>query len=264
MPSIFSSAYSVVETPHGKIRFLNHSRAGPRQVRRIITKEPDSLKWIDAMRPVRCFGISARTSACPRSTPQRAARSWAFEPAAVNYYNLVANCELNHLTDRIRCLRLGFGHNHKIANPQFMPARSFTFKQSKKLDAKRKSFPSIQAVQLWTIDKFIARHAARCPNYLKIDAPGFTPEIFAGAWKTLANPALRQIKEKGKGDPRIADLLAQFGFKPVGQEMRPGQFQREPVFARDISRPQCPDNLGAWPKHRGQLSKRCGGTFQVS
>jgi hypothetical protein len=31
-------------------------------------------------------------------------------------------------------------------------ARSFTFKQSKKLDAKRKSFPSIQAVQLWTID----------------------------------------------------------------------------------------------------------------
>jgi len=174
----------------------------------------------------------------------------------VNYYNLVANCELNHLTDRIRCLRLGFGHNHKIANLQFMPARSFTFKQSKKLDAKRKSFPSIQAVQLWTIDKFIARHAARCPNYLKIDAPGFTPEIFAGAWKTLANPALRQIKEKGKGDPRIADLLAQFGFKPVGQEMRPGQFQREPVFARDISRPNAPTILA--PGASTEVSYRRG------
>ena len=33
---------------------------------------------------------------------------WAFEPAAVNYYNLVANCELNGLERRVRCLQLGF------------------------------------------------------------------------------------------------------------------------------------------------------------
>jgi len=46
---------SVVETPHGKIRFLNHSRASRRQVRRIMTKEPDSMKWIDAMAPGSVF-----------------------------------------------------------------------------------------------------------------------------------------------------------------------------------------------------------------
>jgi hypothetical protein len=148
--------------------------------------------------------------------------------------------------DRIRCLQLGFGHNYKIANlhvSQFMPARSFPFKQSKKPDAKRKSFPSIQAVQLSTSSP---RDTGRCPNYLQIDAPGFTPEIFVGAWKTLANPALRQIQvetKKSKGDPRIAELLAQFGFKPVGQAMRPGQVQRELVLARDISRRNAPTIL---------------------
>ena len=73
-----------------------------------------------------------------------------------------------------------------------MSARSFTFKESKKPDPKRKSFP-IQAVQLCTIDKFIARYGAPCPNYLKIDVPGFTQEILAAAWKRLANPAPRQI-----------------------------------------------------------------------
>jgi hypothetical protein len=35
---------------------------------------------------------------------------------------------------------------------QLMSARSFTFKESKKLDPKRESFPSIQAVQVCTID----------------------------------------------------------------------------------------------------------------
>jgi hypothetical protein len=59
-------------------------------------------------------------------------------------------------------------------------------------DPKRESFPSIQAVQVCTIDEFIARYGAPCPNYIKIDVPGLTQEIFAGPTQTLANPALRQ------------------------------------------------------------------------
>ena len=93
---------------------------------------------------------------------------------------------------------------------QLMSARSFTFKESKKLDPKRESFPSIQAVQVCTIDEFIARYGAPCPNYIKIDVPGLTQEIFAGATQTLANPALRQIHVEArehKGGRRIAELL---------------------------------------------------------
>jgi len=106
-----------------------------------------------------------------------------------------------------------------------MSARSFTFKESKKPDPKRKSFP-IQAVQLCTIDKFIARYGAPCPNYLKIDVPGFTQEILAAAWKRLANPAPRQIQvetKESEGGRRIAELLAQLGFKLVGQKIRHGR-----------------------------------------
>ncbi len=167
---------------------------------------------------------------------------WAFEPAAVNYYNLVANCELNHLEKRVRCLHLGFSDRVGIVDlhvSQLMSARSFTFKESQKLDVRRRTYPSIQAVQVCTIDEFIARYGAPCPNYIKIDVPGLTQEIFIGAKHTLARPALREIQVEArehKGGRRIAELLAPLGFKMIGRGMRcEGQLQRDLVFARDAS-----------------------------
>src|SRR5262245_3746912 len=72
-------------------------------------------------------------------------------------------------------------------------------------------------------------------------------ELFAGAWKTLANPAPRQIQvetKESEGGRRIAELLAQLGFKLVGQKIRHGrEVQRELVFARDISSLNAPTVL---------------------
>jgi hypothetical protein len=85
------------------------------------------------------------------------------------------------------------------------------------------------------------------PELPKNRCAGFTQETFAGAWKTLANPALRQIQvetKENKGGRRIAELLAQLGFKPVGQKIRHRrQVQRELVFARDISSLNAPTVL---------------------
>ena len=78
---------------------------------------------------------------------------WAFEPAAVNYYCLAANCELNGFEKRVRCLQLGFSDKIEIADlhvSQLMTALSFTFKESKKNKPNKKTYPSIQAVQLCT------------------------------------------------------------------------------------------------------------------
>ena len=97
-------------------------------------------------------------------------------------------------------------------------------------------------------DKFIARYGAPCPNYLKINVPGFTQEIFAGAWKTLANPALRQIQEESEGGRRIAELLAQLGFK-LGRAEDQAR-KRELVFARTFraSMPQQSWRLAQAPR----------------
>jgi FkbM family methyltransferase len=233
----------VVDTPHGKIRFLNHGRTSCWRARTIMIKEPDTMRWIDAMVPGSVFwDIGANVGVLTLYAATRGdLEVWAFEPAAVNYYNLVANCELNRLEKRVRCFQLGFSDAFGIADlhvSQLMSAHSFTFKASKKLDGGgRRTFPSIQAVPIFTIDDFIARHGVSCPNYVKIDVPGLTQEIFAGAKHTLAQPALRQIQvEAGehRGGRAIADLLAPLGFKLVGRGMRSGgQLQRDLVFARE-------------------------------
>lgn len=102
---------------------------------------------------------------------------------------------------------------------------SFTFRESKKLDVKRKRkpFPSVQAVQVFTIDEFISRYQVPHPNYIKIDVPGLTNEIFAGARRTLAHPALREIQVEAneyKGGRVLAERLAPLGFKLRQRGMR--------------------------------------------
>ncbi|HEX2379922.1 MAG TPA: FkbM family methyltransferase [Methyloceanibacter sp.] len=96
----------VVNTPHGPIRFLNHSRISCARARSILSKEPDSLTWIDSMHPGSVFwDIGANVGVLTLYAATRGdLRVWAFEPAAVNYYNLVANCELNGLERQVRCL----------------------------------------------------------------------------------------------------------------------------------------------------------------
>lgn len=231
----------LVETSHGGIRFLNHSRGSCKRALTLLTKEPDSLKWIDAMCPGSVFwDIGANVGVLTLSAASRGDLDvWAFEPAAVNYYNLVANCELNGLERHVRCLQLGFSDTEGIADlhvSQFSSAHSFTFRRSTKRKDNDKNYPSIQAVQLCTVDDFIARYQVACPNYIKIDVPGLTPEILMGARRTLSQPMLRQVqveaKEHRSGGRRIAELLSPFGFEIVHRGMKRG-VQGDLVFSRD-------------------------------
>ena len=234
---------AVVDTPHGQIRFLNHSRVSYWRARTIMTKEPDSMQWIDAMQPGSVFwDIGANVGVLTLYAAMRGdLEVWAFEPAAVNYYNLVANCELNHLGKRVRCFQLGFSDNLEIGDlhvSQLMSGHSFTFKESQKVKARKKIYPSLQAVQLCTIDDFIARYGAPCPNYIKIDVPGLTHEIFAGAKHTLSQSDPKEIQVEARehvgSGRRISEVLAPMGFKITSRGMRrKGEVQRDLVFARD-------------------------------
>ena len=56
----------VVETPNGSIRFLGVGRLSFGRARKLLTKEPDSLKWIDQMAPGSVFwDIGANIGSMP-------------------------------------------------------------------------------------------------------------------------------------------------------------------------------------------------------
>jgi len=124
-----------------------------------------------------------------------------------------------------------------------MGGQSFSFKKKQRHQQRLHTY--LQAVELWSIDDFIARHDPPCPNYIKIDVPGLTRDILAGATRTLARPELRKIqvevREQGSGGRYVTELMAKHGFKIFRRGMkRGGQIQGDLVFARDEAA-QLPD-----------------------
>ena len=231
-----------VDTTHGPIRFLNHGRGSCKRAKTLLTKEPDSLKWIDAMQPGGVFwDIGANIGTLSIYAAARGDLDvWAFEPAGVNYYNLVANCELNNATEHMHCFQLGFGNRNEIGNlhvSQLMSAHSFTFAKSKKKKIHQKVFSSRQTAMLWTVDALIERYGLPRPNYIKIDVPGLTIPILEGAERTLKRPDVKQlqieVEEHGRGGRMIKSMLSAYGFHIVTRNMkRNGTVQGDLLFGR--------------------------------
>ncbi len=216
----------MVDSPHGPIKFLGHGRLSYGRARGLLTKEPDSLAWIDAMEPGSVFwDIGANIGTLTLYAARREALDvWSFEPAAANYYNLAANCELNGYSKDVKCLQLGFSNRNRssldrLNVSQLMLGRSFSFKRCPKKD-----FPAWQSVQVWSIDDFIRHYDVPCPNHIKIDVPGLTNEILEGAAQTLARLEVKELqiettdtRESGR---RIVSLLAGYGFEIAHRNVR--------------------------------------------
>jgi FkbM family methyltransferase len=146
----------------------------------------------------------------------------AFEPAAVNYFLLTANCELNALGERVDCLQLGVGSGKSIGHletSQFEPASSFSFRSRG-----RRPPTSRQAALILSIDELMEEFGLPCPNYVKIDVPALTEPIVEGAERTLQRPELRglhiETSEDSPAGQRILARLARHGFQVTGRHVR--------------------------------------------
>lgn len=250
----------VVDTPHGPIRFLPHSLSCLGRAKTLMTQEPDSMKWIDRMEPESIFwDVGGNIGNLALYAARRGVLNiWSFEPAAVNYYNLVANCELNAFGDQVTCLQLGFGARTEIARlnvSQLMSGHSFSFRNEERRRQKRArkkmEISAQQAVQLWSIDDFIRHSGAPCPNYLKIDVPGMTQEILQGATHLLSREDVTQIQIKTGSIPEkkkgrlIVQFLEAHGFKLAYRNRKQKKrgdivstVQRDLVFVKlEVERP---------------------------
>ena len=215
-----------VETPKGALSFVLLGKTSAGRAMTVLTKQPATIAWIDSFQPGSVFwdigasvGVFSLYAALGTDT-----RVVAFEPAAVNYYLLSANCEANRLHDRIDCLLVGVGKQRSVARlevSQFRPARSFSFRGKRD-----EPYESRQAAIVLSIDELVEDYGLPCPNYIKIDAPGASEAIIGGAARTLKRPEVRQIhlevRETSKGGQRILDMLNQGGFVATGKDVHGG------------------------------------------
>ena len=215
-----------VETPKGTLSFVLLGKTSAGRAMTVLTKQPATIDWIDSFQPQSVFwdiGASVGVFSLYAGLATDA-RIVAFEPAAVNYYLLSANCEANRLNDRVDCLLVGVGRQRSIARlevSQFRPARSFSFRGKRD-----EPYASRQAAIVLSIDELVEEYGVPCPNYLKIDAPGASEDIIAGAARTFRRPEVRQIhlelRDTSKGGQRILDMLKQSGFTPATKNVHGG------------------------------------------
>ncbi|HVZ24354.1 MAG TPA: FkbM family methyltransferase [Vicinamibacterales bacterium] len=211
-----------IDTPRGPISFVPMGRVGAARGLRLLTKQPATITWIDGFAPNSVFwDIGANVGAYSLYAALRPDASVvAFEPAAVNYFLLTANCELNRVQDRVRCLLAGLGAESGIADlavSQFAAAGSFGFG-----GRKAEVFAGRQAAMMVTIDQLVESYGLPCPNYMKIDVPILTEAVLAGGARTLARRDLRELhleaRESSAGGRRVIELLRRSGFVISGRE----------------------------------------------
>ena len=204
-----------VDTPRGPLSFVPLGKAGAGRGLSILTKQPATLAWIDSFLPDGVlWDVGANIGLYTLYAALRGdTRVVAFEPAAVNYFLLTANCEVNRFGDRVDCLLAGLGRQRALERfdvSQFAPAQSFSFRR------KRVQYGGRQAALVLSIDELVEDHGLACPNYIKIDVPGVSDAIVEGGERTLSRPEVRSIhielSEGSKSGRSIAEALARHGF----------------------------------------------------
>ena len=205
-----------VETPHGPLSFVALGKGPAGRARSLFTKQPSTIAWIDSFRPNSVFwDIGANVGVYTLYAARRGDTSVvAFEPAAVNYFVLSANCEVNAFDDRVTCLLMGLGQGTSIAKlevSQFEPGHSFSFKGKRGLQVSGR-----QSALVLSMDRLVNEFGLACPNYIKIDVPALTGAIIEGGARTLQRPQVRELhieaSEESTGGRRLVERLTQAGF----------------------------------------------------
>jgi FkbM family methyltransferase len=192
---------SRVGVPAGSLLFTTPTRLLQARAKSIMTKEPDTIRWIDEFKPndvfwdiganVGVFGLYAAR--------QRGVLVLAFEPSADNYAVLCRNIEINAFEDQVipYCVALVGGTKLGVLNSPSREMGASLHQFGQKGQTSRYwnggNTTSAQGVVGFSIDDFIEQFRPPFPTRLKIDVDGLEWPILQGARNTLCDRRLKSV-----------------------------------------------------------------------
>lgn len=204
-----------IDTPGGSLRFWSLGAVPVWRARSLLTKEPETIEWIDGFSSddtfwdvganVGVYGLYAGLT--------RKCRVLAFEPSAANYLLLNRNIEINDIQDLVRAYCVAFADVDQIEdlNMQSTEFGGALSSFATPIDVDGKTFvPSYRQGMIgFSIDGFIRKFMPPFPNHLKIDVDGIEDRIIAGAMATLTDRRLKSLSvELDAGRPEYTDSVA--------------------------------------------------------
>ncbi len=168
------------------------------RVAAMLTKEPDTIAWLNESGPDDIFwDVGANVGVFSvYAAAVRGSRVVAFEPSASNYYMLTRNLQLNDLGQRVTayCVALSGASGLGVLNLDSAEPGAALSQFGQPGEASRYSAnarPLTHGAVSFTIDDFVSRFGVAIPARLKIDVDGLEGPILQGATATLRNPRLR-------------------------------------------------------------------------
>jgi len=230
---IFDSMTFDVPVGAKSFRFATPTPTLRWRARTALSKEPDTIGWIDRFQPDDVLwdiganvGVFSLYAAAIRGT-----RVVAFEPAAGNYMMLCRNVELNGLDNRVvaYCLALSGETRLGVLNSAERALGGALHQFGERGDSSvywsEAGCIAHQGMTGFAIDDFIRLFNPPFPTHVKIDVDGLELPILRGAAATLHDRRLSSVMVELSLTDRAEcelglELLSQAGFELVAQGER--------------------------------------------
>jgi FkbM family methyltransferase len=178
--------------------FVCPNRVVSWRVRTFLTKEPETLEWIDTFQSGDVlFDVGANIGLYSIYAAKRSVLVMAFEPESQNYALINQNIFLNGVSDNVKCIAVALSDRSGV---DYIYLSRFRAGESMHnfggaQDWQHRAFkPSFQQGSVsFSLDSFLEFQPAPFPTHIKIDVDGVEAKIVKGAGRTLRDERLRSL-----------------------------------------------------------------------
>ncbi len=178
--------------------FVCPNRVVAWRARTFLTKEPETLEWIDTFRSGDVlFDVGANIGLYSIYAGRRSVRVVAFEPESQNYALVNQNIFLNGLGETVTCIAVALSDRNGV---DYIYLSRFRAGESMHnfgdaLDWQQRPFnPSFQQGSVsFSLDGFLEFQPEPFPTHIKIDVDGIEAKVVRGAARTLRDPRLKSL-----------------------------------------------------------------------
>jgi FkbM family methyltransferase len=210
-------------THHGHTySFVCPNRVVAWRARTFLTKEPETIEWIDTFAPGDVmFDVGANIGLYSIYAASRSVKVVAFEPESQNHALVQQNIFLNGVADRVTCVCVAISDREAVDYlylSRFRAGESMhNFGAAEDWQQRPFTAPFQQGIVSFSLDAFLEFQPEPFPTHIKIDVDGIEAKVIRGAARTLRDPRLKSLLVEFDGasedDVKASEEVQRAGFK---------------------------------------------------
>lgn len=226
-----SSPVKTVHTKYGPLLFSCENRLTLWRAETFFKKEPDTLEWIDSMRPGDIlFDVGANVGLYTLYAARKGVKVYAFEPESQNYAILNRNIYLNLLQDNVVALNVALSDTRTVdflyLSSMDKGASLHTVHENLDFAGQRFDAGFRQGIIATTLDSLVAEWNLPRPTHIKMDVDGHEAAIVTGAAQTLSNAEFKsllvELNTDVEKDRAVLAELETRGLRQTGKRLTTG------------------------------------------